>query len=268
MELNLTPGAIGNAEAELQIMRKTIEEVHVAAAARFDSLRDLAGTTGHRRMLGQATELLYDAHISGQYAKGRQAYKEASEKIGGKQLNIASFVEQFVQKSEDISQKDLGGLFSADAEFFTGRSGKMAYRAFSDMALRSLSKNLELDEEDLSELVEYVSTRKLADGSINPDYIEDVNPIKLALHFSKKEGAEFNPFEADAFEVDTYIATSEIGEFIRNDAQAKPYKDAAKRDKHSDDGGTKILAPVSTKHVKHTRLKCSTLLVPVHTATS
>lgn len=229
MELNLTPGAIGNAEAERQIIRKTIDEVHAAAAARFDSLRDLAGTTGHRRMLGQTTELMYDAHISGQYAKGRQAYKEASEKIGDKQLNIASFVEQFVQTSEDISQKDLGGLFSPTAEFFTGRSGRMAYRAFNDMALRSLSKNLELDEDDLSELVEYVSTRKLADGSINPDYIEDANPIKLALHFSKKEGAEFNPFEADAFEVDTiYRHFRNKGEFIRNDAQAKPYKDAAK----------------------------------------
>lgn len=229
MELSLTPGAIGNTEVERQILTQTIEDVQVAAAKRFKSLQDLVGTPAHRRLLGQTTELLYDAHISTQYAKGRQAYKIASEKIGDKRLDIAPFVEQFVQTSEDISQRDLGGLFAADADFFTGRSGKMALRAFNDMATRSLIKNLELDEEDLSELVEYVSVRKLADGSANPDFIEDVNPIKLALHFSKKEGAEFAPFEADAFEVDTiHRHFRNKGEYIRNDAQAKPYKDAAR----------------------------------------
>lgn len=229
MEIALSPNAAIDIKAKREIILKNAAEVSLALNERAEAIKGLRGTTEHRRQLGILQEDIYDAHMSSIYALARNAYTKADEVIGDRDIDIRSAVNALVQSQDDIDSKSLRGLFSAQAEFLSGRSGRMAFNAFNDMAERSLRKNMELDDEDLSELVEWVTTPRLADGKANPDFLGDqVSFVDMALHFSAKEGSGFAPFVAKPFEVDEvrrHFAKKAAS--IQDDKMAKPYRDAA-----------------------------------------
>ena len=229
MEIALSPNAAMDIKAKREIILKNAAEVSLALNERAEAIKGLRGTAEHRRQLGILQEDIYDAHMSSIYALARNAYTKADEVIGDRDIDIRSAINALVQSQGDIDSKSLRGLFSAQAEFLSGRSGRMAFNAFNDMAERSLRKNMGLDDEDLSELVEWVTTPRLADGTANPDFLGDqVSFVDMALHFSAKEGSGFAPFVAKPFEVDEvrrHFAKKAAS--IQDDKMAKPYRDAA-----------------------------------------
>ena len=229
LEIALVPGARENIEQQREIIMQTATDVSKRINDRARIISDMRGTPEYRKELGRLQEDIYDAHMSTIYALARNAYAEADKAIGDRDIDISGAVLSFVTKQKDMDATQLRGLFSAGSEFFSSRSGKMAQNAFNDMAQRSLVKNMGLDQDDLSELVEFVTAKNLADGTANPDYLGDqVSFIDIALHFSQKEGSQFSPFSAKPFEVEEVRRHfQKMGMSKADDASAKPFNDAA-----------------------------------------
>lgn len=226
LEIALVPGARDSIEQQREIILQTTTDVRNRINERSKIVFDMKGSPDFRRQIGLLQEDIYDVHMSSIYATARNAYTKADEAIGNESIDISGAVTAFTDTQGVIEAKDLRGLFDPNADFLNSRSGRMAYNAFNDMAERSLRNNMQLDDEDLSELMQWVTNPASGDDFLGE--VGDVSYIDLALHFGKKEGSQFAPFSAKPFELDEVRRhLDKVASSKTDKKEAKPFSDFA-----------------------------------------
>ena len=200
MEIKLTEGAATNIEKQREIYQNNILKVYEQLDKRASNVLSLKGTEKNKTRLGRLVEEVYDIHEDAKYLKGKMVY--APIDATGEEIDLSPVVSDLLGTKSELSGNELKTFFGAKGEFFRGKSGSYAMKAFNSMAERALKRDMGFDDDEILELKQYHSNPKLLGTDDADDYLEDVSPVFLAFHYMSKPDSKLKPFKGQMFEVE------------------------------------------------------------------
>ena len=255
MEINLTKGAATDLNKKREIYVETTKKVFKELNKRGKNLKLLRGSNlesaEYKFMLGKYIEDVYDIRDDSIRLQNKILYGPID--ADGDPVDISGTVSDLIGRGEELSGKNLKQFFSAEGDFFNGRSGKNARIALNAMAKRNLKKELDLSDDQFAQLQAYHSNPNLLGTAEEEEYIQNPSALNLAFRYmekSKKEGDTdvFSPFKAVISEVEDlrrhFMVLSRRTQ-QSNPSLSKQYSDFAAKidsDLMADDRGEKILS--------------------------
>ena len=249
MEVNLTKGATTDLNKKREIYIETTKKVFEELNKRGKNLKLLRGSNlesaEYKFMLGKYIEDVYDIRDDSIRLQNKILY--APIDADGDPVDVSGTVSDLIGRGKELSGKNLKQFFSAEGDFFNGRSGKNARIAFNTMAKRNLQKELGLSDDEFAELQAYHANPKLLGTADEAEYIQDPSALNLAFHYMDKEGSTFKPFKAlisEAEEMRRHFMVVSKRTEQSNPSLSKQYSDFANKidsDLMADVRGEKIL---------------------------
>ncbi len=249
MEINLTKGATTDLNKKREIYIETTKKVFEELNKRGKNLKLLRGSNlesaEYKFMLGKYIEDVYDIRDDSIRLQNKILY--APIDADGDPVDVSGTVSDLIGRGKELSGKNLKQFFSAEGDFFKGRSGKNARIAFNAMAKRNLKKDLDLSDDEFVDLQAYHSNAELLGTADEAEYIQDPSPLNLAFHYMEKEGSTLKPFRAlisEAEEMRRHFMVVSRRTQQSNPSLSKQYSDFANKidsDLMADVRGEKIL---------------------------